>query len=38
MSQQQENKTNANNNPDNTEHEVLEQGDIYFFYRPMCLR
>jgi hypothetical protein len=25
---------NINNNNDNLEPEVLEQGDIYFFYRP----
>jgi hypothetical protein len=33
---QQENKMNANNNgsSDNHEPEILEQGDIYFFYRP----
>jgi hypothetical protein len=36
MSQQQEqNQMNTNNNSsDNPEPEVLEQGDIYFFYRP----
>src|SRR5512133_3647148 len=36
MSQEQEqNQMNANNknNDNNTEPEVLEQGDIYFFYR-----
>jgi hypothetical protein len=35
--QQQENQMNANNNgssSDNHEPEILEQGDIYFFYRP----
>ena len=35
---QQENQMNANNNTnsnsDNPEPEILEQGDIYFFYRP----
>jgi hypothetical protein len=31
---QQENQMNANNNSDNTKPEILEQGDIYFFYRP----
>ena len=35
---QQENKTKINNdgdgNADNAELEILEQGDIYFFYRP----
>lgn len=35
---QQEKKTKINNdgdvNPDNAELEILEQGDIYFFYRP----
>ena len=34
---QQENQMNANNNgssSDNHEPEILEQGDIYFFYRP----
>jgi hypothetical protein len=31
---QQENQMNANNNNDNTKPEILEQGDIYFFYRP----
>jgi len=25
---------NSNNNNDNTQSEILEQGDIYFFYRP----
>jgi hypothetical protein len=36
MSKQQENHMNVNNknNGNNTEPEVLEQGDIYFFYRP----
>jgi hypothetical protein len=37
MSQQQEqNQMNANNSTssDNPEAEILEQGDIYFFYRP----
>ena len=36
MSQQQENQMKANNinNGDNSEPEILEQGDIYFFYRP----
>jgi hypothetical protein len=28
------NNINNNNNNDNLEPEVLEQGDIYFFYRP----
>src|SRR6188472_62072 len=28
------NNININNNNDNLEPEVLEQGDIYFFYRP----
>jgi len=32
--QQQENQMNANNSSEYTEPEVLEQGDIYFFYRP----
>ena len=33
---QQENQMNANNiyNSDDTKPEILEQGDIYFFYRP----
>jgi hypothetical protein len=33
---QQENQMNANNNnsSNNPEPEILEQGDIYFFYRP----
>jgi predicted RNA-binding protein with PUA-like domain len=32
---QQENQLDANNNNgDNTKPEILEQGDIYFFYRP----
>jgi hypothetical protein len=34
---QQENQMNANNNNNNSEDtkpEILEQGDIYFFYRP----
>ena len=35
---QQEKKTKINNdgdgNADNAELEILEQGDIYFFYRP----
>jgi hypothetical protein len=31
---QQENQMNANNNSDNTKPEILEQGNIYFFYRP----
>jgi hypothetical protein len=40
MSQQRQrqenqmNTNNTNNNSDNPEPEVLEQGDIYFFYRP----
>src|SRR5437588_3953200 len=28
------NNNNNNNNNDNTQSEILEQGDIYFFYRP----
>jgi hypothetical protein len=42
MSQQQEqqekNQMNANNCSSNDNHkpEILEQGDIYFFYRPNC--
>ena len=32
--QRQENQMNAKNNGDNPQPEVLEQGDIYFFYRP----
>jgi hypothetical protein len=33
--QRQENQMNTNNfNNDNPEPEILEQGDIYFFYRP----
>jgi hypothetical protein len=34
MSQEQQNQGKDNNRNDNTEPEVLEQGDIYFFYRP----
>ena len=40
MSQQNQGKDNSssnsnnNNNNDNTQSEILEQGDIYFFYRP----
>jgi hypothetical protein len=33
MSQEQQNQGKDNNRNDNTEPEVLEQGDIYFFYR-----
>jgi hypothetical protein len=33
MSQGQQNRA-RDNNRSNTEPEVLEQGDIYFFYRP----
>jgi hypothetical protein len=34
--QQQENQMNANNNSSSGNHgpKILEQGDIYFFYRP----
>jgi hypothetical protein len=34
--QQQENQMNANNNSSSDNHgpKILEQGDIYFFYRP----
>ena len=36
---QQENQMNANiNNANNPTPEVLEQGDIYFFYRPKKMR
>jgi hypothetical protein len=31
---QQEKQINANSNNNNSMNEVLEQGDIYFFYRP----
>jgi hypothetical protein len=33
---QQEKQINVNNNNDNSsmDAEILEQGDIYFFYRP----
>jgi hypothetical protein len=34
MSQEQQKQAKDNNNKNNTEPEVLEQGDIYFFYRP----
>ena len=37
MNQQNQLKDNSgsnNNNDDNTQSEILEQGDIYFFYRP----
>src|SRR2546423_6495895 len=34
MSQEQQNQAKDNNRNNNTEPEVLEQGDIYFFYRP----
>ena len=36
MNQQNQVKDNSNNNNnnDNTQSEILEQGDIYFFYRP----
>jgi hypothetical protein len=36
MNQQNQVKDNSNNknNTDNTQSEILEQGDIYFFYRP----
>jgi hypothetical protein len=36
MNQQNQVKNNSssNNNNDNTQSEILEQGDIYFFYRP----
>jgi hypothetical protein len=34
MSQEQQKQAKDNNNKNNTEPELLEQGDIYFFYRP----
>src|SRR6476620_3839546 len=34
QNQVKDNSNNKNNNNDNTQSEILEQGDIYFFYRP----
>jgi hypothetical protein len=34
QNQVKDNSSNNKNNNDNTQSEILEQGDIYFFYRP----